>query len=56
MPEENYLIYLVFTILKCSAISLQCKDALEVSQALYKDCYDFAVKTNQVRNINFCKE
>lgn len=51
VPEEDYLIYLVFAILKCSAISLECKDALEVAQSLYKDCYEYALKTNQVRTM-----
>lgn len=34
--------------MKCSAISLQNKDALEVATALYKDCFDYAQKTSQV--------
>lgn len=40
--------YLVFSIMKCSAISKESNDALDVAQALYKECYDYAVKTDQV--------
>lgn len=49
--DEEYLIYLVFAILKCSAISKENKEALEVSQALYKDCFEYATKTNQVNGV-----
>lgn len=48
IPKEDYLVYLVFAILKCSAISKESNDALEVSQVLYKECYEYAEKTNQV--------
>lgn len=39
---------MVFAILKCSAISKESNDALEVSQVLYKECFEYAEKTNQV--------
>lgn len=48
MPEKEYLTQLVFAIMKCSAIANSCKEALDISTELYKDCYDFAEKTKQV--------
>lgn len=41
----NQNTYLTFAILKLSAISSQSSKALEVSQALYKDCYEYVVET-----------
>lgn len=44
--------HLVFAIIKLSAISLQNPDALRVATELYKDCFDYAQKTNQVNTMN----
>ncbi|KAJ6646104.1 Ran GTPase-activating protein [Pseudolycoriella hygida] len=52
IPEEDYLVYLVYSILKCSVISKESNEALEVSQMLFNDCYEFAEKTNQVKRVN----
>lgn len=49
--ESEYLIYLTFTILKCAAISNVCSEALVVSDALFKDCFEFARKTSQVSRV-----
>ena len=43
---------MVFAVLKVSAISQQSKDALEVATALYKDCFDFAQSTTQLKRVN----
>lgn len=51
LDESEYLIYLAFTILKCSAISSVCPSALAVSDALFKDCFEFARKTNQMGRV-----
>lgn len=48
VAEPDYLMYLAFAVLKLSAISKDCDEALDVSQALFKDCFDYAVTTNQV--------
>lgn len=48
MPEKDYLTQLVFAIIKCSAISANSKEALDISTELYKDCYEYAEKTKQV--------
>lgn len=51
LDESDYLIYLAFTILKCAAISNLCPEALVVSDALFKDCFEFARTTSQVSRV-----
>lgn len=51
LEESDYLVYLAFTILKCAAISNICPEALDVSDALFKDCFEFAGKTSQVSRV-----
>lgn len=51
LDESDYLIFLTFTILKCAAISNSCSEALVVSDALFKDCFEFARKTSQVSRV-----
>lgn len=48
IPEKDYLVHLVFAIIKLSAASLKHPDMLATTTELYKDCYDYAKKTNQV--------
>lgn len=52
ISDKDYLSHLTFAALKCSAISLNNKEALKVAMALYKDCYDYSTTTNQVARIN----
>lgn len=52
LSNEDFLPHLVFTILKCSAIAPKNPEALKVATALYKDCYDHAIRTNQVMRVN----
>ncbi|XP_031623299.1 ran GTPase-activating protein isoform X2 [Contarinia nasturtii] len=52
VPEKDYLVHLVFAIIKLSATSLKNQEALRVATELYKDCYDYAQKTNQVTRVN----
>ncbi|XP_037052320.1 ran GTPase-activating protein [Bradysia coprophila] len=51
IPKEDYLVYMVFSILKCSTISKESNDALEVAQVLYKECFEYAEKTNQLKRV-----
>lgn len=51
LPDNEYLMYLVFTILKLSAISTKSNDALIVSQSLYKDAFEHADKTKQTQRV-----
>lgn len=52
LDESDYLVYLTFTILKCAALSNLCPDALTVSDALFKDCFEYARKTSQLGRVN----
>lgn len=52
IPEKDYLVHLVFAIVKLSAVSLNNPEALRVATELYKDCFEYAQKTNQVNIIN----
>lgn len=51
VPEENYLIYLVFTILKCAELSLKTDEALTIAKELFKDVIEFARKNNQLQSV-----
>lgn len=51
LPENDFLVFLSFAILKTSALALKSTEALTVATALYKECIDFAVKTAQVTRI-----
>lgn len=52
IDEKDFLPHLVFAVLKCSAISTQNPEAAVVATTLYKQAYDYAVKTNQVMRVN----
>jgi hypothetical protein len=43
------LVHLVFTILKCASVSDNSKDALNLSEALFKDAVEYAKNNNRVR-------
>lgn len=49
IPEKDYLVHLVFAIVKLSAISLTNQEALRIVTELYRDCFEYAQKTNQVK-------
>lgn len=51
LPDEDYLVYLAFTILKLSEISEKSKEALEVSEALFVDAYDYAKTNNRLQSL-----
>uniref|UniRef100_A0A1B0CP94 Putative ran gtpase-activating protein n=1 Tax=Lutzomyia longipalpis TaxID=7200 RepID=A0A1B0CP94_LUTLO len=51
LPGEFYLVYLVFAILKCSALSLLSKEALSVSDALFEDALKYAQDNSQVNSV-----
>uniref|UniRef100_A0A336L6T2 CSON005370 protein n=1 Tax=Culicoides sonorensis TaxID=179676 RepID=A0A336L6T2_CULSO len=51
ISDENYLVYLVFTILKCAELSEKSKEALEVTTELFKDAYDHAQKKDRLQSI-----
>lgn len=53
IPKTSYLTHTIFTILKLASISEANSEALDVSNALIKDIFEFAKSTNQgaqVRN------
>lgn len=50
-PAADYLLNAAFAVLKCSAISKLCPDALAVSTALYDDCFAHARKTGQLARL-----
>ncbi|GAB0096758.1 Ran GTPase-activating protein [Sergentomyia squamirostris] len=51
LPDEFYLIYLVFAILKCSALSLQSTDVLAVSDALFADALQYAQDNSRINSV-----
>lgn len=53
IPEKDYLVHLVFAIIKLSAASLEHPEILATTTELYKDCYKYAQKTNQVTEKQF---
>lgn len=51
ISDENYLVYLVFTILKCAELSEKSQEALEVTTELFKDAYDHAQKKDRLQSV-----
>lgn len=51
LKDDDYLIALVFTTLKCAALSEESNEALDVAIELYKDAFDYAVSTRQVSRV-----
>nr|XP_019544873.2 ran GTPase-activating protein [Aedes albopictus] len=51
LPDEDYLVYLAFTILKLSEISEKSQEALEVSEALFADAYEYAKANNRLKSL-----
>ncbi|XP_055543929.1 ran GTPase-activating protein [Wyeomyia smithii] len=51
IPSEDYLVHLAFTILKLSEISEKSEEALEVSEALLTDAYDYAKNNNRLKSL-----
>lgn len=51
IPEESYLTYLVFTILKCAELSLKVEEALKIATELFKDTIEYAQKTNRLQSV-----
>ncbi|XP_062548834.1 ran GTPase-activating protein-like [Armigeres subalbatus] len=51
LPDEDYLVYLAFTILKLSEISEKSKEALEVSESLFADAYEYAKSNNRLKSL-----
>lgn len=51
-PAEEYLLYTVFAVIKCSAISILCPAALNVATELYRDCFDYAIKAGRVQRVS----
>lgn len=51
IPQESYLAYLVFTILKCSELSQKSNEALNVSEELFKDAFAVAQQQNRLHSI-----
>ncbi|XP_055906639.1 ran GTPase-activating protein [Eupeodes corollae] len=49
--SENYLIMLIFTSLKCAALSKVSKEALDISTALYEDSFAYAEENDQVTRV-----
>lgn len=48
LPDNEYLLNAVFTALKIAAIAKSQPKAMSIACDLLKDCYEHAVKTNQV--------
>lgn len=51
LPDNDYLVFLSFAILKTSALALKSTEALTVSNALYKECVEHAQQTQQVTKV-----
>ncbi|XP_058824611.1 ran GTPase-activating protein [Topomyia yanbarensis] len=51
VPSDDYLTHLAFTILKLSEISEHNSEALEVSEALIADAYDYAKNNNRLKSL-----
>lgn len=48
MPEEDYLTYLVFGILKLSSIGGQSQEAKNIAQELYKEAFEYGKSKDRV--------
>lgn len=51
ISEENYLVYLVFAVLKCAELSEKSKEALDVATELFKDVYEYAQKKDRLQSV-----
>lgn len=51
LPDDDYLVYLAFTILKLSEISEKSPEALQVSEALFSDAYNYAKNNNRLKSL-----
>ncbi|XP_053674991.1 ran GTPase-activating protein [Anopheles nili] len=51
IPKDDYLVHVAFTILKCSDLSEQQPEALNVALALYKDAFAFAKANKRLRSL-----
>lgn len=51
LTNEKYLLYVVFAVLKCAALSSLCPKALGVSCELLRDSFQFAAKTAQMQRV-----
>jgi len=51
IPDEHYLAYLVFTILKCAELSEKSTEALMVAEELFKDVFEYAQKSNRLQSV-----
>ncbi|XP_055377299.1 ran GTPase-activating protein [Condylostylus longicornis] len=49
--DDDYLIRLTFLVLKCSDVSTESAEALDIAVALYKDAFDYAKETNQISRV-----
>ncbi|XP_065357728.1 ran GTPase-activating protein [Calliphora vicina] len=49
--DDNYLLLLIFTALKCGHLSQSSNTALDLAMSLFKECIDYAVETKQERRI-----
>ncbi|XP_073823418.1 ran GTPase activating protein [Musca autumnalis] len=49
--DDNYLLLLIFTTLKCAHLAQSSSVALDLAMSLYKECVDYAVKTKQERRV-----
>ncbi|EDW78043.1 uncharacterized protein Dwil_GK24798 [Drosophila willistoni] len=49
--EDNHLLLLVFTALKCSHLSKTSKPALDLAVSLYKSTFEYALQTKQENRV-----
>ncbi|XP_075150152.1 ran GTPase activating protein [Haematobia irritans] len=49
--DDNYLLLLIFTTLKCGHLAQSSPAALDLAMSLYMECVDYAVKTKQERRV-----
>ncbi|KAH8335875.1 hypothetical protein KR074_000576 [Drosophila pseudoananassae] len=49
--EDNHLLLLVFTTLKCAHLAQSSKPALELAESLYQATFDYAIKTKQEKRV-----
>lgn len=48
MPEEDYLTYVVFSILKLSSIGGQSQEAKNIAQELFKEAFEYGKSKDRV--------
>lgn len=49
--DDNHLLLLVFTTLKCAHLAQSSKPALELAESLYQATFDYAIKTKQEKRV-----